>query len=197
MEQIDYFSEEYQFLGQVSIDEIHQKGLWHQTVAFWLFNKEKKIVYLQLRGPKNRVGPNTFDAPSGGHLSAGETKEDGVRELKEELGVDVNINNCFYLKMYKNIVHLPHYINNEFCHIYFVKTDKCLTDFVLEEGEVFNLFEFPIEKTDSFLSGEEVEINSVTQKRKITLKDMNAFEERIKNNYYHDVFKSLQQIILK
>ena len=197
MEQIDYFSEEYQFLGQVSIDEIHRKGLWHQTVAFWLYNKEKKIVYLQLRGPKNRVGPNTFDASSGGHLSAGETKEDGIRELKEELGVDVNINNCFYLKMYKNIVHLPHYINNEFCHIYFVKTDKLLADFVLEEGEVLNLFEFPIEKTDSFLSGEEVEINSVTQKRKITLKDMSAFEERIKNNYYHDVFKSLQQIILK
>ena len=81
MEHIDYFSEDYQFLGQVSIDEIHQKGLWHQTVAFWLFNKEKKVVYLQLRGPKNRVGPNTFDASSGGHLSAGETKEDGSNIL--------------------------------------------------------------------------------------------------------------------
>ena len=183
-------------MGQVSIDDIHQKGLWHQTVAFWLFNKEKKVVYLQLRGPKNRVGPNTFDASSGGHLSAGETKEDGIRELKEELGIDVSKEKCTYFKMVKNQIHLPDYINNEFCHIYFVKTDKCLTDFVLEGGEVSNLFEFPISKVDAFLLGEEVEIVSLSEIRKITLKDMCAFEERVKNNYYHDVFNSLQQIIL-
>ena len=183
MEQIDYFSEDYEFLGHTSIDDIHQKGLWHQTVAFWLFNKEKKVVYLQLRGPKNRVGANTFDASSGGHLSAGETKEDGIRELKEELGLEVLKKSCLYFKMVKNQVHLPHYVNNEFCHIYFVETDKCLSDFVLEEGEVSNLFEFSIEKVDSFLSGEEVEINSISQTRKISLKDMCAFEERLKTNY--------------
>ena len=98
--------------------------------------------------------------------------------------------------MVKNQIHLPHYENNEFCHIYFVKTDKCLTDFVLEEGEVSNLFEFPISKVDAFLSGEEVEIVSLSETRKITLKDMCAIKERIKNNYYYDVFNFLQQIIL-
>ena len=172
MEQIDFFSEDYTYLGVTSIDEIHQKGLWHQTVAFWVYNKEKKIVYLQLRGPKNRVGPNTFDASSGGHLSAGETKEDGIRELKEELGIDVSTDYCTYFKMYKNIVHLSHYINNEFCHIYFVKTDKLLTDFVLEEGEVSNIFALNVDDIDTFLSGKEIEVVALSQKRKISLKDI-------------------------
>ncbi len=196
MEQIDFFSENYTYLGVTSIDEIHQKGLWHQTVAFWVFNKKEKVIYLQLRGPKNRVGPNTFDASSGGHLSSGETKEDGLRELKEELALDISKEKCIYFKMFYNQVVLPHYINNEFCHIYFVETDKSLSDFVLQEGEVSNIFALNVEDIDTFLSGKEIEVVALSQKRKISLKDMCAFKERIQIGYYASVFNALKSIIL-
>lgn len=131
LEQIDFFDDGFHYIGQTSIDEIHQKGLWHQTFACWLYNPDKKVIYLQLRGHRNRVGPNTFDASSSGHLSAGETKEDGFRELFEELGVKVDSQQAHYLGHFKNIVHLPNYTNNEFCHIYLVPTDKTLSDFIL------------------------------------------------------------------
>ena len=66
-----------------TIDNIHKLGLWHQTFACWLVDKNEQIIYLQLRGPKNRVGANTFDATASGHLSHNEIPEDGFRELKE------------------------------------------------------------------------------------------------------------------
>ena len=191
MEQIDFFDENCNFIGVTSIDEVHQKGLWHQTVAFWLFNPKERVVYLQLRGPKNRIGPNTFDASSGGHLSAAETKEDGVRELKEELGLSILPEQCVYFKMYKNIVHLPNYTNHEFCHIYFIETENSLKDFVLEKGEVSNLFALNFVDIHTFLQGKSVEIISLKEKRNITLDDMCAASERIQNGYYSDVLNEL------
>ena len=103
MEQIDYFDAHFNYIGQTSIDEIHQKGLWHQTFACWLYHPQKRVIYLQLRGPKNRVGANTFDASGSGHLSAGETKEDGFRELAEELGVFIEAKEAYYLGYYLNV----------------------------------------------------------------------------------------------
>ena len=68
---------------ETSIDNIHKLGLWHQTFACWVVNKENGVIYLQLRGSKNRIGANTFDASASGHLSSNEKPEDGFRELKE------------------------------------------------------------------------------------------------------------------
>lgn len=193
MEQIDFFDNHFNHMGQTSIDEIHQQGLWHQTVACWLYNPLKKIIYLQLRGPKNRVGANTFDASSSGHLSAGETKEDGFRELYEELGILARPQQADYLGYYLNVVHLPNYINNEFCHIYLIPTDKTVDDFVLQKGEVSNIFELKIENTDDLLKGKEIEMISKNEKRNITIRHMCAYRERLDNGYYKKVFDRIKE----
>ena len=195
MEQIDYFDSDFNYIGQTSIDDIHQRGLWHQTVAFWLYNADRKAVYLQLRGPKNRVGANTFDASAGGHLSATETKEDGFRELYEELGVKVGDVQAHYIGYFKNIIRLPNYINNEFCHIYVVRTNKTLNDFVLQEGEVTNLFELHIEHMDDLLAGDKITIHSKIGFKKITIQNMCAYQERIENGYYQKVFNKIKELI--
>ena len=192
MEQIDFFDNHFNHIGQTSIDDIHQKGLWHQTVACWLYNPLKKVIYLQLRGPKNRVGPNTFDASSSGHLSAGERKEDGFRELYEELGIKVDLDQVCYLGYFKNIAHFLNYINNEFCHIYIVPTQKTLTDFVLQKGEVSNVFELNITDADNLLNGQEINISSQNEKRKITIQNMCIYKERIENGYYKWVFDAIK-----
>lgn len=41
-----FFNAQGEFLEVATIDDVHQKGLWHQTVAYWLFNPIKKEVYL-------------------------------------------------------------------------------------------------------------------------------------------------------
>ncbi|MBR5129975.1 MAG: NUDIX domain-containing protein [Alphaproteobacteria bacterium] len=193
MEQIDFFDDSFNYVGHTSIDEIHQKGLWHQTFACWLYNPCKKVIYLQLRGPRNRIGANTFDASSSGHLSAGETKENGFRELYEELGVNIDIEQACYLGYFKNIAHLSNYTNNEFCHIYLVPTNNVISDFVFQDGEVSNVFELKIADIDDLFMGQEIEICSQNEKRKITIQNMCIYKERIENGYYKWVFDAIKE----
>jgi len=87
MEYLDIFDELFNPLepAKASIDDVHKKGLWHQTFACWIVNPQKETVLFQLRGVRNRIDPGSFDASSSGHLKAGESPADGFRELSEEL----------------------------------------------------------------------------------------------------------------
>jgi 8-oxo-dGTP pyrophosphatase MutT (NUDIX family) len=137
---------------QATYDEVHRQGLWHQTFAGWLVNPDKRTVILQLRGPKNRIDPGSFDASGGGHLVAGEKAEDGFRELKEELGVDVPAAARAYLGIYRNIALRGAYINREFCHIFLAKNNLAAADMTPEAGEVNGIFEVAIEEAIDLFS---------------------------------------------
>lgn len=86
---LDYYDEEGNFLGTLSRDEIHQKGLWHNTVHCWLYTKEGNLMF------QIRKDTNTFYTTASGHVSAGETiKEAFKREIKEEIGLDLDTQNA-------------------------------------------------------------------------------------------------------
>lgn len=146
MEQIDIFTEMFEPTGKTAdIDTVHRQGLWHQSFACWLVHLKSQSVYLQLRGPKNRVGPNTLDATASGHLSAKENPKDGFRELTEELGIGYDdLINPVYLGINKNIFLTNTYLNREFCHVFMAKTDLDLSDFSLQPGEVQGIFSLKI-----------------------------------------------------
>lgn len=192
MEQLDTFDSDMNRVGVASIDEVHAKGLWHQTFACWVFNPKTQVIYLQLRGPKNRVGANTFDASASGHLSAAETRKDGFRELEEEIGIKHSSDDAVYLGIYKNIAHLSNYTNNEFCHIYAVATDKTLSDFKLQDGEVDGVYELKIADIDNLLAGKSVEIKSLHHARTITIADMCNADRRTMDGYYKWVWHSIK-----
>ncbi|MBQ3117655.1 MAG: NUDIX domain-containing protein [Alphaproteobacteria bacterium] len=194
MERIDVFYENFTPNGTATIDEVHRLGLWHQTVAYWLLDVEREVVFFQLRGSQNRVGPNTFDATASGHLSAGESRLDGLRELQEELGLSLMQEDILYWGIYKNQVQLADYINNEFCHIHFVPVRKELTDFVCQQGEVSAIFELQMADMDDLLDGKPVFVASLTESKVITIKNLCAYRERLKNGYYQQVFNEIKNI---
>lgn len=95
MENLDIFDELFNPLAptSASIDEVHKKGLWHQTFACWVISPQRKTILFQLRGARNRIDPGSLDASASGHLKAGEKPADGFRELREELGIDIPVEN--------------------------------------------------------------------------------------------------------
>ncbi|MGI6681074.1 MAG: NUDIX hydrolase [Bdellovibrionota bacterium] len=191
---------------QASIDNVHQKGLWHQTFACWLINKEKNIIYIQLRGSKNRIGPNTFDASASGHLMSGETPEDGFRELTEELGKNIILSDKQFLGVFRNIYTSHNYKNYEFCNVFMANTQSVLTDFNLQIGEVYGIFELNIndaillffdKKQYVDIDGKIFENNKYTKDtRKISQKDFNLYKERVFiSGYYLKIMIMAQRYV--
>ncbi len=197
MEQIDIFDEKFNPIEPktTTIDVVHQQGLWHQTFACWLVNPDKNVIFLQLRGPKNRIGPNTFDASAGGHLSAGETPLEGFREAEEELGNNLNLFDKVFLGINRNIIVQGAYINREFCHVYITKTKNDLSDFQLEKGEVTGLFKLDIQQGIKLFSDEisSVSVEGIvredstykTETRTITKRDFCSYHDRVDISGYY------------
>lgn len=85
MEYLDYYDEEGNYLGFKSRDEVHNLGLWHNTVHCWLYDSLGNI-YFQIRTDSNK-----FYTTASGHVLKGETiKEAFKREIKEEIGIDID-----------------------------------------------------------------------------------------------------------
>lgn len=92
-EYIDVFDSDFNFLYVEPKTNVHKLNLWHQTFQCWLVRRRKNENYIifQKRAECKEDSPGLLDISAAGHLLAGETKEQGVREIREELGVNVDI----------------------------------------------------------------------------------------------------------
>ena len=75
-------------------EQVHRDGDIHGTAHVWVIRNSKETgrpeVLLQKRSEKKDIFPGCFDVSAAGHLDAGEDfPEAAVRELKEELGLEV------------------------------------------------------------------------------------------------------------
>ena len=89
MEYLDYYDENGNYLGYKSRDEVHEECLWHNTVHWWLYEMDGSI-YFQIRSSSHK-----FYTTASGHVLKDEgIKEAFRREIKEEIGLDINSNDA-------------------------------------------------------------------------------------------------------
>ena len=86
-----------------------------------------------------------LDISSAGHLSAGDDSLTGaIRELKEELSLDVNKEDLEYIKtLKKSSKYTETFINNEFDDLYILRTDKKLEDMEYQKEEISEIMYVP------------------------------------------------------
>ena len=83
--------------GYASRAEVHGNNLRHRAVHILIFNQIGDL-YLQQRSRWKDRHPLKWDSSAAGHVTAGESyNETARRELKEELGVEVPLENIFRL----------------------------------------------------------------------------------------------------
>ena len=88
-EVFDVVNERNEVIGQLTRGEVHQRKLLHRAVHIFVINSRGKI-YLQQRSHLKDVSPLKWDSSAAGHLDSGESYADSaVRELKEEIGIEV------------------------------------------------------------------------------------------------------------
>ena len=199
-EYLDYFDADYNYIGKAERNEIYNKGLWYHTFDCLIVNNGKLII--QLRSKFKKRSPNLLDISAGGHIQAGESVIDGgIREIKEELGLNVIESDLKYLGYYK-IASDKNKVSRQFCHTYIMNNKVSVSDYKLQCEEVGGIFELDIEEGRKlFLNKvEEIEIcGYLINEKNIFLPEtrkvkINDFKQRTPN-YWLKVFNCVEDFI--
>lgn len=70
---------------------VHRDGDWHLCVFVWIVRRGPRgpEIVLQRRAAAKATWPGRFDASVAGHVRAGESRVEALREIEEELGIHV------------------------------------------------------------------------------------------------------------
>lgn len=145
-EVLSIFDENHQKIGEQSRDIIHKKGYWHETFHCWIVQIKQDVPYLyfQQRSDLKKDFPNLFDITAAGHLLAHETVQDGLREVEEELGLSLNMNELQSLEIIKDTILQGEFIDREFAHTFMYYSENENLAFHLQEEEVSGVFSAPL-----------------------------------------------------
>lgn len=140
MEYFDVLNEYGEFTGKVATrEECHEKGLWHRAVYAFIFNENGEVL-LQKRSKTKKLWPNLWDITAGGHVLTGEFGMQAlIREVEEELGIDINEEEIKYLVGSTSSNTKGKIINNHFNECYIVTKDIDISKLKLQEEEVSDI----------------------------------------------------------
>lgn len=123
-------------------DMIHKNNILHYEVFCMILN-DKKEVLLQKRSPNKKHNPNIYGITAG-HVSLDETfKEAMMRELKEELSLDVVEND---LKEYAPKRVKIREKNSNVSFYYYIICNKKAEDFIIQKDELSEVRWFKVEE---------------------------------------------------
>ncbi|HLI50852.1 MAG TPA: NUDIX domain-containing protein, partial [Thermomicrobiaceae bacterium] len=80
---------------------VHRDGDWHRAFHCWIGWRDRESGVSKLLVQKRSAGkdtvPNLLDVAVGGHYRAGESLEQVFREIEEELGITVSLDDLIPL----------------------------------------------------------------------------------------------------
>lgn len=147
MEYVDIFDERMNYLGKLSKKEAHLNGAWHKSIHCWFLRCDEtgEYVVFQKRSPYKKSFPNFLDISVAGHYQSGEVKEDGIREISEELGIKVSYNNLQYLGIKFDVYKDENIFNREFCETYIYQDNRELIKYPIDCDEVTGLVQIKVQ----------------------------------------------------
>lgn len=199
-ELIDIYDSDMNLLGTAMKSQAHREGLWHKAFHCWIVKPSKDgkhIIWLQLRGKDKELYPNLLDISSAGHLAAGETAKEGIREIEEEIGLKVTPDKLTKLFTYTLIEDVGNIINREFCPTYLLETNEKVENLKMQPEEVDGVYEAQISELIDLVDGKKKTIkisgmyrnndNSYKKEdRNISITDLVPHEKK----YYSKVFEA-------
>lgn len=133
MEYLDTYDEYMNKIGSESRDTVHKNGLWHKTIHCWMYDDAGNI-YFQVRADSNKLYTT-----ASGHVLAGETVRDAFkREIREEIGVDTDVENAVPIEIvfWRQDKPEKNWHDRAFSHVYMNKLPLNYSDFKFQPTEV-------------------------------------------------------------
>ena len=140
-ELVDVLDERGMYTGKTETRaNCSKEGLWHKAVCVFIINSKSQVL-LQKRSEQKDSFPGCYDISSAGHIPAGSDYiPSAVRELKEELGVDMNGDELIYCGQrrfrFEREFHGSMFRDNQVSNVYALWLDREEEDFILQEEEV-------------------------------------------------------------
>lgn len=157
-EYLDIFDSLGQPIGKATRAGAHASGLWHRTVHCWIVFRDpmgRGRVVLQKRSETKSSWPGYFDITAAGHLLAGETLEDGLREIEEEIGIEPDPSRLISLGTRVCVEDFkPGVVNREFQAVYLLVDDRPLADYRMQLEELAGLVAPRIDELLQLFRGE-------------------------------------------
>jgi len=164
VEMLDVFDDMGRHLGIKPRDDVHQAGDWHRVFHCQIatIRNDAPSLVLQRRSDNKAAFPGLLDLSAAGHLAAGETPVDGVRELAEELGVVATAGDLVLLGERRLVDDSGEgHLNKELTSVFLLRDDRPLNDYVLQPSEVDAVFDAPITDLLHLFSGDLEHMNLV------------------------------------
>ncbi|MCU0495861.1 MAG: NUDIX domain-containing protein [Anaerolineae bacterium] len=160
-ELFDIYDDNLNFLGVKPRSQVHRDGDWHCSIHCWVVSRaDRDYLLVQKRAADKDTYPNLFDVSAAGHLSAGETVGEAIRELDEELGLKVPFEALIPLGIRVSATKpAPLMIDREFNYVFLLRHDQPL-DSYQPNHEVSGIAWIAIEDGIALCVGEVTTINA-------------------------------------
>ncbi|WP_078596524.1 NUDIX hydrolase [Evansella clarkii] len=162
-EKLRIFDDQLNEIGIAPRSEVHRKGYWHEVFHCWFVSRKagEDYIYLQLRSKSKKDYPDLFDITAAGHLLADETVEDGVREIAEEIGINVPFDELVPLGIFEYIATKDDFIDKEIANVFLLDFKDGFDEFTLQTEEVSGMVKVRLNEFVQLWTGEKdrVEIN--------------------------------------
>ena len=126
---------------------------------------EKGEILLQKRASTKKQEPNKWSICAG-HIDAGETVENAIlREMEEELGIKVSIDELEFLKVYKkqNDISSNNIKNYNFQYMYFFKTNWKIEDYKIRLEELSEIKYIPFTEFEKIVKNRDTTVTFTKQ----------------------------------
>lgn len=166
-ELFDIYDEQLQPLGTATRAETHAHGYWHRTFHCWLTRRveNRRFVRFQLRQAGKDTNPGCYDITAAGHLAAGESIRDAMRELEEELGVSADFEQliplCQIREDASGQVNGVPFIDREVSDVFGLVCDLPLTELKLQPEEVAGVYEADLDELIALFEGSLAELSVI------------------------------------
>lgn len=124
-------------------ESFFKKGFCHLGAEVWIINSENKIL-LQKRASSKKICPNVW-AMIGGSVIMGEnSKQTIVREVKEELNIDIDIDKLEFITKFR--------IESLIVETFILKCNYEIEEMTLEKDEVSEVKWMTIDEIEELVS---------------------------------------------
>ncbi|TYS14496.1 NUDIX domain-containing protein [Rossellomorea vietnamensis] len=203
-ETLTIFNNEGVPIGTAPRDEVHQKGYWHETFHCWFIERKEGSCYLyfQLRSLKKKDYPNLLDITAAGHILSHETFEEGIREVREETGIEVSFADLVPVGIIPYEVTTENFIDRERARLFLYEFTGSMEDFSLEEEEVCGIFRAEFDQFEKLIDGgiENIHLKGFQitfdgkREKKVLIAKKKDFVPH-ENSYYQAVLENIRKYI--